>query len=203
MAATNNKTGIANLALINLGQPTVNNVDDPGISFAAATIAQLFDDARQFTLRAGPWRFALERRELAEDPTVPTFTWARRFLIPPECMLLHQVGEDDYPLEVNKDYKIEKGYILTSAEAPLPIVFVDDVSDISTFPADFKFALAAYLAHLAAPPVLQSTDKAAQMMELFNGYMDQAANNNALENAPRIVKKSKWISSQRQLRVVR
>lgn len=199
MPAINDKTGIANLALINLGQGTVNNIDDPGISHAASVVAQVFDDARQLTLRAGAWRFALERMTIAREAATPNHSWQYQFLLPTRVMLLHQVGTDDQPLEINTEYKLEKRRLITNEEGPLPIVFVDDVNDIASYPPDFKFALAAYIAHLAAPDALKSTEKAAEMLKLFEFYMDMAANNNALENPPFIIKKSKWLGAQRSL----
>ncbi|CAB4136923.1 hypothetical protein UFOVP315_3 [uncultured Caudovirales phage] len=199
MAATNSKTGIANLALIHLGQPTINNIDTPGNSHGASTMALVYDDARQMTLRAGAWRFALRRDRISRDSATPTHSWAYQFTLPTNCMLLHQVGEDSEPLEVNESYKIEGRKIITDEEGPLAIVYVDDISDVSQFPSDFKFAMAAYLAHLGAPDILKSSEKAAEMLKLYEYYMEMAANNNALENPPRKRSRSRWLQAQRNL----
>lgn len=200
MTATNDKTGLANLALINLGQPIVNSIESPGTSHPAAVMAQVYDDARQFALRSGPWRFALEYMTITREAGAPNHSWAYQYKLPSRCMLLHQLGPDDSPLEINVDYKIVGGrHIFTNEEGPLPIVFVDDVTDVSIMPSDFKMAMAAYLAHLGAPDILKSTDKAKEMLDLFNFYMDAASNNNALENPPKVIKKSRWLSAQRNL----
>lgn len=204
MAASTVKTQIANIALVsNLGQAQVNDIDEPGTSHNAALMALFWDDARQFALRGGSWRFALRRDILAREDAEPAHSWSYQFIIPTRCMLLHQVGTDDSPLEINRDYKIEGNRIITNEEGPLPVVYVDNVEDVSAFPPDFKFAMAAYLGHLAAPDVLKSTDKAKELLQLFEYYMDVAATNNALENPPKVINNSKWRDSQRSLRVVR
>ena len=199
MAATNSKTGIGNIALAYLGEPPVNDIDSPGRSTAAAIMAMFYDDARQFTLRAGPWRFALHRMSITRETATPAHSWDYQFAIPTRCLLIHQLGTDDYPLTINKDYKVEKGKILTNEEGPLEIVFIDDVTDVGSFPPDFKFALAAYLAHLGAAPILKSTDKATELMRTFEGYMDTASNNNALENPPKVIANSRWVFLQRSM----
>lgn len=198
MAASNSKTNIANLGLINLGQPIINDLDNP-TTFAGGVMAQVWDDARQCALRAGAWRFALTDLLLPRDVATPVHSWSYQYTLPANCMLLQQVGTDDNPLTVNVDYKIKRGKILTNEEGPLPLVFVDDITDVTLMPPDFKFAMGAYLAHLGAPPILQSTDKAGEMLKLFEYYMDMAGNNNALENAPKIIAKSKWLGAQRNL----
>jgi hypothetical protein len=204
MAASTTKTQIANLALVaNLGQTQINNIDEPGTSHNAAVMALFWDDARQFALRAGPWRFALRRETITRETATPAHSWAYQFLIPTRCMLLHQVGEDSYPLEINRDYKVEGGRLISNNEGPLPVVYVDNIEDVAAFPPDFKFAMAAYLAHLAAPDILKSTDKAQEMLKLFEYYMETASTNNALENPPKVINNSKWRNSQRGLRVYR
>lgn len=198
MTATNDKTGIANLALINLSQGIINDLDKPTTN-AGSVLNQFYDDARQFALRAGPWRFALYYDSVTKESTNPNHSWAYQFLLPTRCMLLHQVGTDDDVKDVNDDYKVVGRKILSNEEGPLPVVYVDDITDVSLMPPDFKFAMAAYLAHLGAPEILKSTDKAKEMLDLFNYYMDIAANNNALENPPKVIKKSKWLGAQRSL----
>lgn len=203
MAGITSKTQIGNTALILLGQPTVNDIDAPGSNHKAAVIGGFYDMARQYTLRAGTWRFALTRANIARDTGIPKHSWNYQYKIPEDVMLLHQVGTDDDPLTVNRDYKIEGGYILTNAEGSLPIVYVGDVTDTSLMPPDFALATASILASFGAPPILQSTDKAAEMLKLHEYYLKMAGTNNALENAPRIINNSRWRDSQRTLQVVR
>lgn len=195
---TNDKTGIGNLALINLGQGTINDLDNPTTN-AGSILNVFYDDARQFALRAGAWRFALYYDEISRENTAPKHSWSYQFALPTRCMLLHQIGTDENRLKVNRDYKIVGRKVFTNEEGPMPVVYVDNIEDVSIMPPDFKFAMAAYLAHLGAPEILKSTDKAKEMLDLFNFYMEQAANNSALENPPEIIKESKWLGAQRSL----
>lgn len=197
MAASNSRTDIANKALIFLGQSLINDLDST--TFNATVMATFYDDARQFVLRAAAWRFALTRQMLQAETDTPVHTWDYQFLLPANCMLLHRVGTDDALFEANDDYVVERGRILCNANDELPVTFVDDIDDVASFPSDFKMCMAAYLAHLGAPVILQSTEKTDAMLKLYEYYLAQAQNTNAIENKPRIKNHSNWNEVHRTL----
>lgn len=137
MAAPSSETAIANMALRHLKIDAVISINPPDEdSKAASAAAAWYDQARQDTLEAHPWKFASRRRQLVADTTAPLYEWAKKYQLPNDYIRLNYIGTDwRNPID---EYDIEDGYILCNEGSPLCISYVYDLRDATKFSPKFK-----------------------------------------------------------------
>lgn len=119
--------GVANIALDWLKEPAISSFDDDRP--AARWMNRNFGIVRDMTLALNPWRFAVERFQIAKDPVAPAFGYACRYLKPDKCIRvlpLRYGGATNGPLV---RYSVEGDYILTDAGAPLKVRCIVRVED--------------------------------------------------------------------------
>jgi len=150
MPVPSSKTAIANLALRHLKEDPVTSIDPPDKdSKAAQAAAAWYDQARQDTLEAHPWKFASKRRKLVEAQTTPLFEWAHQYELPPDYIRLNYIGTSwSDPIE---EYDLEDGYILCNEPGPLCLSYVYNLTDATKFSPKFRtsmsYRMAAFMAY--------------------------------------------------------
>ena len=113
------KTGIANLALSNLGEARIQSLTDSN-SRARACNARI-DGVITAILRMHVWNSALERQLLTNIGT-PVFGWNYVYQLPADCIKVVEVNP------VSK-YQVEKKNILSN-ENKLYLLYVAEPADI-------------------------------------------------------------------------
>ena len=113
------KTGIANLALSNLGEARIQNLTDNN-SRARACNARL-DDVITTVLRMHIWNSALQRSELTSIGT-PLFGWNYTFQLPADYIRVVEVS----PIS---RFIVEKKNILSN-EKTLTLLYIEVPTDI-------------------------------------------------------------------------
>ena len=159
MAAS--KVEIANLALLRLGQRSIQSLTEQ--SNEATWANKLYDRTRRTVLRSFPWRFAAKIETLAlVDVEITGYLYA--YALPTDCLA---------PIEVISSYtgttaQFERsGSEIWTDEANAQLRYIRDVQDPNEFDDGFIDAFAYRLAAELAMPVTGKEGLAAQMMSGF------------------------------------
>lgn len=172
-------TGIANMALTELGAATIMSIDDAKES--ARLIKARRDDCLDEVLARRAWSFARHRALAGSDGAAPAFGYAYQYSWPtdPWCLRVLEVnGKSD------DGYKLEGRKILTDQAGPLELVFIRRVGDPGLFDPLFRSALAARLAAAVAYRVTQSRTKEADMYKLYEQRLREAVSIPAAVDRP-------------------
>lgn len=195
----NSSTDIANLALTKLGALPIAALTDD--SKAARTMAAIYDSVRDAELRDRPWAFAMARAQLPAEAAAPAFRYARRFVLPADCLRVEEVGEGgfgvfglaDYQAPDGAPYEIEGDSLLTDLPGPLRIRYVRRVTDVSRYDAAFVQALSCRLAAEAAEALTQSPQKRQLTLQDYEERIRQARRVAAIEQAPEPLADDSWL----------
>ena len=155
---------LCNMALSHIGsEARVSSISPPDSSVEAGYCATFYDLARTELLDPGNWAFALKRTALAEV-TNPSTVWAYAYAKPSNCLralrilltrnLAFQPHTDD---RGGAAFDVEGDVILTN-EPDAVLLYVQDVTDSTKFPASFTSALSYLLASYLAGPIIKGNE---------------------------------------------
>lgn len=161
------KVQICSNALLLLNDRTISDFNED--SDRARLAANLWDNARQFVLRAHPWNCAARRVQLAPEASAPAFDWAFSFLLPADSLRLLSVGRRGE----EPDYEIEGRRILMD-ESVCPVRYITDLEDVSAWDAGLVEAMTIYMAHKFAYPVTGSAQRANDLLQTFSSILQTA-----------------------------
>lgn len=163
---------ICNMALSHIGsEARVSSISPPDGSVEAGACATFYDMARTEMLEPGNWAFSLKRVSLAQLVN-PSTVWAYAYAKPSNCLralriLRPSIGvtvfTQDLVAEPHTDdrdsapFDIEGEVILTN-EPNAVLVYVQDVTDSTKFPASFTSALSYLLGSYLAGPILKGNE---------------------------------------------
>lgn len=163
---------ICNMALSHIGsEARVSSISPPDGSVEAGACATFYDMARTEMLEPGNWAFSLKRATLAQL-TNPSTVWAYAYAKPSNCLralrilrpsIAVTVFTQDLMVEPHTDdrdsapFDIEGEVILTN-EPNAVLVYVQDVTDSTKFPASFTSALSYLLGSYLAGPILKGNE---------------------------------------------
>ena len=151
MAAQPSITRIVNRAAVHLGTARrIASIDD-GTPIASAA-RDVIDFVRDELLAEHPWNFAIRRAELAASVTVPQ-DWQRAFELPGDLIRWLPWAETQCDW---RRCEREGAFLLSDADAPLPIRYIARIEDPSLWSPGFTAAIAAKLAMEIAPTVTGS-----------------------------------------------
>ena len=173
---------ICNLALLDLGQPSISSIGDDTKAGRAFSVA--YEPTLQELLRDHPWNFARKRIVLAPDSAAPAFGWDNRFKLPSKCVRVLEVND------ALTKYKVEGRYLLVNDTAP-EVIYVERV-DESEFDPLFASALAAVLAARLCIHITDNATAAQQLLAVAKDKLDAAKGTNALEVPPDDPPLSTW-----------
>jgi hypothetical protein len=156
-----NKTGIANGALVKLGQDLINDIADTS-SKAARLCNERIDNARQVVLESVLFNGATTRVTLAADLDVPAYDYSNQFSLPSDCLRLVTVE----PTNGSTKYDIEEDKILFDGTS-LEIIYVKDQTDYNKLSPLVNETISAYLAYDLAYIITNDDSVVQQMERLF------------------------------------
>lgn len=205
MPAFNSKVQICNLANGSLGlKNSINNIDTPR-SDKEIVYAQWYDITRQYMLKFLMPNFALARVNIAQITTIPTAYaefYTAAYPVPSNCLKVLGLGPID-----TQDTKptIEGGNIYTNvfyASAP-SLRYIADITDVTMFSPDFIMAFAAVLGKLTAMVNTQDPSKKNSMLKDAVMEWQQSTAQNAQENKPIRVSRSRFREARQTTFVAR
>ncbi|MCU0950800.1 MAG: hypothetical protein MUC68_06975 [Burkholderiaceae bacterium] len=162
------KVQVCSNALLLLNDRTIADFNED--SDRARLASNLWDNARQFVLRAHPWNCAVRRVALAPETDAPAWDWARAFLLPGDCLRVLGVGaRGEEP-----DYELEGRRILMN-DAVCRLRYVADVEDVAAWDAGLVEAMTVYMAHKFAYPVTGSAQRGNDLLDTFSALLRTAS----------------------------
>ena len=148
------KTGIANIALSNLGEARIQNLNDNN-SRARACNSRL-NDVITTVLRMHVWNSALERATLT-SVEAPLFGWTYTYQLPANCIRVVEVNP------VSR-YLVEKKNLLSN-EKGIDLLYIADPEDINNLDSLLAEAIAMKLAVEIAETLTSKAGLKAEMMQ--------------------------------------
>lgn len=148
------ETGVANVALGHLGQPTIASLADTGLR--ARAVNQFFPTIRDAIQRAAWWNFNKRWITPAADPVASKGPLTIRYVLPPDCLRVRFVrnitstewGEENSQATVGGAV-VEAMVLVTNQSAPV-VCYSGRVDNVRVWDADFYDAFALLLASAAA-----------------------------------------------------
>jgi len=184
---------ICNLALQRLGaKPIVSLTED---TVAGRACNRVYEQSRDSELRAHPWNFARARVKVAADSTDPVFGYAKRYLMPSDCLRILPTNGVDGTSQQD-DWQIEGRYILTDDTAPINLIYIKKVTDPGEFDALFVDLLASRIAVEIAEKITQSNTKKEESKRWYAENKKEARRANAFERPPQKSPTDSWITAR-------
>lgn len=156
---TYTKIDLCSRALVKLGAGTIASFNEATAEAKACT--QLYEPTLESLLAAYPWRFALEKKELARLVSTPTADYQYAYQLPNDCVRVLSAGQGDKSQGLK--YKLVGDTLHTNAEK----VVISYISrpDETAFPPFFSNALIARLAAELCLPLTESTTRTDYMYQ--------------------------------------
>lgn len=192
---------IVNVALTLLGEGRIVSVDQD--TKAAREAKALLSTSRRALLAGYNWSFAMTRTQLSPLADVPSFGFGAQYQFPAGALRIVQIGQffvgidlTDYRGADTSEWHIEGRKILTDLGSPLPIRYVQDVTDTTQWTPNFVKAYACYLATDLAEPLTQSGTKRQAAESAFQREISLAIRANAIELPPQKLADDEWLMSR-------
>ncbi len=179
---------IVNLALTWLGEDVVTSLED---DLDRARIMKVnYLPARDATLEAHDWSFAILRFEPPLNAVPPVYGAGKAFDVPPEVLRIISVALPDTdtnaafaaPLDSlpQIDWLFERGQVICNQE----VIFckgIQRVDEEGRFSPLFVHAFAAKLAYLCAVALTASLDSQANMLAFYSEFILEAKSRDGLQ----------------------
>lgn len=198
-SAFNSKVQICNLAAGAQGlKNSINNIDTPK-SDKEIVFSQWYDITRQHVLKFLMPNFALARVRLAQLPAVPdaySDDYQYAYAAPANCLKVLGLG----PIDSQETKPTIEGNIIftnVSYQNGPVLRFIEDVTDVSQFSADFVITFSTILSKMTT---MVNTQDPAKKASLLKDAMQEWANStaqNAQENKPIRMSRSKFREARR------
>jgi len=183
--------GIANIALINLGETRITSLDDQ--QKKAVLCKERLSDIIDAVLRAHPWKCAKTRAVLPLHADVPPYEYSAQFMLPANPYCLRVLDIENY----TDKWEIEGRFILANLGAPMRIKFIKRITDPNEFDALCVQAIAARLSSVLAMPITQSQSHVDLMWKMYKEKLMEARAINAQEGgAQEELSADQWINSR-------
>ena len=167
------KTGIANLALGNLGEASIQSLSDNNAR--ARACSSRIDDVIVTILRMHVWNSALERK-LLTNIGEPIFGWNYIYQLPADYIRVVEV-------EPVSKYMVEKRNILSN-EKTLQLLYVAIPTDINNLDPLLAEAVAMKLAWEIAETLTSKAGLKQEMMQKYIIALQEARSANSKDKTP-------------------
>lgn len=183
------RVDIANMALSWIGEEEITSLDDD--LERARQIKINYSAARDATLEAHPWTFAVVRFVPSPNAVAPNFGPANAFPIPYGILRVLSVHSDEYFSVTNDKEQVqwvqEENQILCD-ENVIYCRGIQRVTEEGRFSPLFVHALAAKLASLVALNLTASAEIQANMFGLYGQFIQQAKSRDGLQGRSRRIR---------------
>ena len=180
------KTGIANLALSNLGEARIQNLTEDS-SRARACSARI-EAVIETVLRMNVWNSALERKLLTQIDA-PIFGWNYTYQLPSDCIKVVEV-------EPVSKFQVEKKNILSN-ETSLYLLYVGTPTDINNLDSLLAEAIAMKLAVEIAETLTSKEGLKNEMSQKYFIALQEARSANSRDKTPDHRERSSWLDAKK------
>ncbi|HEY2068278.1 MAG TPA: hypothetical protein VGG48_01890 [Rhizomicrobium sp.] len=181
MPAGQSITGIANIALIELGESPITDISENRTP--AILCRTRYDDVRQGVIREHPWNCTKKYVVLATQVTAPPFKWQSAFLLPPDYIRMNRIDDDlDAEWEVAA---CDAGNVLyTDQGAPLNLIYHFDLQDPTRFDPKMAQCIGYTLALEIGPRIVRDAAAMNRIAAKLKDKIEGAKSIDAQENSP-------------------
>ena len=192
---------IVNIALSMVGADSITSIEDD------APEAQLMKTnyyiARDATLEAYEWSFAIKRFIPAREEDAPTWGWAYAYPLPSDILRVLRVDRDYPSQSLNRDrmyrnqvpFEVEQRKILTS-ESSIYCTGIRRIEDEGIYSNLFCHAFSAKLAMLTCYAITESNQKFKAMAAIYDGAIKEAKSRDGQQGTTRRMR-SHWLRRAR------
>ena len=180
------KTGIANLALSNLGEARIQSLTENS-SRARACSARI-DGVLETVLRMAVWNSALERKLLTQIDA-PLFGWNYTYQLPSDCIKVVEV-------EPVSKFHVEKRNILSN-ETTLYLLYIATPTDTNNLDSLLAEAIAMKLAVEVAETLTSKEGLKQEMAQKYFLALQEARSANSRDKTPEHRERSSWLDAKK------
>ena len=180
------KTGIANLALSNLGEARIQSLTENS-SRARACSARI-DGVLETVLRMAVWNSALERKLLTQIDA-PLFGWNYTYQLPSDCIKVVEV-------EPVSKFHVEKRNILSN-ETTLYLLYIATPTDTNNLDSLLAEAIAMKLAVEVAETLTSQEGLKQEMAQKYFLALQEARSANSRDKTPEHRERSSWLDAKK------
>jgi hypothetical protein len=159
---------ICSNALLMLGQETIASFTEG--TERSTKAANLWANSRDAVLRSHPWNCAVKRVTLAADVVAPAYGFVYAHSLPGDLLRVLDVGAED---EGPYTYRIESRKLLCD-DSPIPLRYVWQNTDVTTYDPLLVHALELYMAAMLAYPMTHSTSLRESMLNDYQAVIRSA-----------------------------
>ena len=158
------------------------------------------DDAVDYCLSAGQWKFAKRTVEIASSVGVtPAFGYTKAFAIPDDFIRTAALCSDPYLRVPLLAYSQEQAYWFADVD-PIYVSYIsNDASyggDMSRWPQEFVLFVQAYLAGKIVTALTQDKEQRKQSLGLERKYLLEAKSSDAMEGPSAFPPPGAWVSAR-------
>jgi hypothetical protein len=181
------QVSVSNSALIKIGcADRISSMDDPGI---AQLCKEQLPKLRLEVLRGHPWNFAKKRVALGVLSATPAFDYTYQFQLPNGCI---RILETDFTSRW-----VREGQVLLCDESTANILYVQDVTDYSSWDTIALEVLALRLAADLAIPIANSINIQKAMLDAYQAQLRLARTVNAQESSGKEFSATTWTDARK------
>lgn len=165
---------ICNIALSNIGEQRITALTD---NTERARLCNLrYDDVRDSVLRSHPFKCAVKRTLLALSADAPEWGYAKKYLLPSDCLRVLDI--ENYI----DSYEIEGRYVITDA-TKINLKYIYRVDDPNEFDSLTVQAIAMKLASELAEAITGRADVRDRMLAKYLQTMQEARGVDSMERS--------------------
>jgi len=180
------KTGIANLALSNLGEARIQNLTEN--SARARACSARIEGCIETVLRMNVWNSALERQLLTQIEA-PVFGWNYTYQLPADCIKVVEV-------EPVSRFMVEKKNILSN-ETSLYLLYVATPTDTNNLDSLLAEAIAMKLAVEIAETLTSKEGLKSEMAQKYFLAVQEARSANSRDKTPDHRERSSYLDAKK------
>jgi hypothetical protein len=188
------QVSICNSALIKVGAARISSITQDRRE--AVLLNALWDQQRDYVLRAHKWNFATKRVTLAPTSDEPEFGYDYEYELPTDCLRFLATDPDDidYVVEANGD---GDSRVLRTNESSIDGLYIFRCDNISMWDSCFVEALAWKLAAEIAYPLTQSMTLSDSCFKKYMSILSEARSIDGAEGIMRDLVADTWTNARR------
>jgi hypothetical protein len=190
------KVDICNSAMNMLGASNIVSLTED--SKNARLLNQRFDFVRDAVFRGHAWNCLINRQQLNQSSTTPTYQYSYAYPLPtdPYCLRILDFHTGSYSSnEVDIDWKVEGREILTD-QATVYIKYIGRVTDPNEYDTLLIETVAARLASDTGYAITGSTTLTNAMWQLYEAKIVEARHADATEGKPDEIIANTWLNAR-------
>ena len=185
---------IANLALTALGAATITSRDDDTTEGKLVNIH--YDEARDATLEAREWTFAVHRKTWPLLESVPDWGFSTQFQLPADTLRIIEARSAskervNFRELANTLRWVREGDKILTDSITLQIRYLRQITDPLKYSPAFGHCLAARLAYEMSIPITQSRQMQSDMFTLYETKLVMAAQTDGMQGRTEVIRSNR------------